>query len=98
MGTKFEQQHQYIDQRCDQIETALQGEITSLREEIARSNSNFVPSYSQSAFQVMQAGFISILAVSISKISGLNLDFDFFETPPASGPLHNFYILFFILT
>jgi hypothetical protein len=50
MDAKFEQQRQYIDQQCDQMETALRGEITSLREEIARSNSTFVPPYSQTAF------------------------------------------------
>ena len=75
MDAKFEQQRQYIDQRCDQMETALQGEITSLREEIARSNTNFVPPYSQSAFPTNQgdaSGLISILAVSISKFLGLN--------------------------
>ena len=50
--------------------------------------------------KVMQAGFINILAVSISKISGLNqpspdLDFDYFQTPPTYGPpwlFHNSFL------
>ena len=40
--------------------------------------------------KVMQASFISILAISISKVSGLHhvltWIFDYFQTPPASGP------------
>jgi hypothetical protein len=38
------------------METSLQGEITSLREEIARSSSNYMPQYSQSTFLEDQGG------------------------------------------
>ena len=93
MDAKFEQQHQYIDQRCDQMETAFRGEITFLWEEIARDNSNFVPPYSQSAFPADQGDasgfhqhFGGIDLQSFGAQPSPSLDFDYFQTPPASGP------------
>jgi hypothetical protein len=94
MDEKFEQQRQYFDQRCDQMETALRGEITSLREEIARSSSTFVPPYSQSTFPTAQgdaSGFHQHFGGFDLQGFGTqpspDLDFDFFSTPPASRPL-----------
>ena len=85
MDAKFEQRCQYIDQRCDQMETALRGEITSLREEIARGNSNFVPPYSQSAFPTNQGEasgfhqhFGGIDLQNFGAQPSPDLDFDYF--------------------
>ena len=75
------------------METTLRGEITSLREEIARTNSTFVPPYSQSAFPADQGDasgfhqhFGGIDLQSFGAQPSPDLDFDYFQTPPASGP------------
>ena len=73
------------------MEILLRGEITSLREDIARSSSSYMPQYSQSTFFEDQGGadqyFEGEDLQGFGAQQRLGLDFDFFSTLLASDPL-----------